>query len=153
MSSRRPRAFSLLELTAVGVVLLTLMGISVVGFRAVEKRTVANRAKTELTQLASSLQGYYNARGYYPTDAPTLKIIEPNLRATTATLTERGVVSLMTTNVSGVDVLGLAILDESGQCVMLRVTPDRSPSRASSTGGAPSSCSGTAATAITGVEW
>jgi type II secretory pathway pseudopilin PulG len=152
---RSRRAFTLLELAAVGAVLLILIAVSVVGFQAVEDRVVASRAKTELTQLASSLQGFYTARGYYPTDEATLKEIEPILVYTQATLTKTGVLSIATTNISGTDVLGLASLDENGQCLLIRVTPDTSPTPTRYTALQPSNlgCSGSGALSISGVEW
>ena len=152
---RYRRAFTLLELTAVGAVLLILVGVSVFAFRSVERRVVSSRAKTELTQLSASLQGFYTARGYYPTDAATLKSIEPILVSSDGTLTKTGVVSIATTNISGTDVLGLAELDEDGQCLLLRVTPDTSanPSRHTAFQASNQSCSGASALSISGTEW
>jgi type II secretory pathway pseudopilin PulG len=152
---RSRRAFTLLELTAVGAVLLILIAVSVFGFRAVESRVVASRAKTELTQLSASLQGFYTARGYYPTDEATLKAIEPILISTQSALTKTGVISIATTNISGTDVLGLAELDENGQCLLLRVTPDTSstPTRYTAFQSSNLSCSGSSALSISGVEW
>ena len=151
---RSRRAFTLIEMTVVGVVLLTIVAMSFVGFRAVDRRATGNRAKTELTQLAASLQGYYNSRGYYPTDQTTLAKIEPNLVFQTSTITKQGVVSIAVGSSDGTDVLGMALLDASNQCVALRVTPDLAPSRASIVVDAPSGgCSGTYAISITGVTW
>lgn len=149
----RRRAFTLIELTVVGTLLLTLIGLAFVGYKAVESRTTANRAKVELTQMAASMQGWYNARGWYPTDTDSLTRMEPDIKTTTGTLTKKGVVSIATTNLNGVDVLGLAEIDESSQCLLLRVTPDRSPTRASKILQSSAGCSGEAALAVTGTEW
>lgn len=129
------------------------MGLAFVGYRAIEHRATANRAKVELTQMAASMQGWYNARGWYPTDAESLARVEPGIKTTTATLTKKGVVSVAATNISGVDVLGLAELDENGQCVMLRVTPDRAPTRFSQVLPTSENCSGQTALSITAVQW
>jgi hypothetical protein len=121
----------------------------------VESRVVASRAKTELTQLSASLQGFYTARGYYPTDEATLKSIEPILTSSQGSLTKTGVISIATTNIAGTDVLGLAELDENGQCLLLRVTPDTSstPTRHTAFLTSNLSCSGSSALSISGVEW
>jgi Tfp pilus assembly protein PilE len=148
------RAFTLIEMTVVGVILLTLVSMSFVGFRAIDRRATGNRAKTELTQLTASLQGYYDARGYYPTDQTTLAKIEPGLVFQTSTITKQGVVSIAVGSSGGMDVLGVAQLDSSNQCVALRVTPNLTPSRASVVIDAPSGgCSGTYALSITGSSW
>ena len=152
----RSRAFTMLELTATAVVLLIVVGMAFAGTRSVQNKTNANVVKTELTQVAQVLQSLYESRGYYPTDKAEISNVEGALIVSAGTLSEDGVVSLAVTVEGEDDVLGLAALDKSGQCVALRVGPiDSLVARRSSvfkpTPALP--CSGMTALTIVGASW
>jgi len=152
----RSRAFTMLELTATAVVLLIIVGMGFIGTRSVQNKTTATVAKTELTQVAQVLQSLYESRGYYPTDKAEISAVEGGLVVTAGALSVAGVVSLAVTIEGEDDVLGLAALDKSGQCIALRVGPiDSLVARRSSvfkpTPALP--CSGMTALTIVGASW
>jgi prepilin-type N-terminal cleavage/methylation domain-containing protein len=60
------RAFSLIELLAVIVIISILAGIAINGMGAVRKRTAAARCKAELATLATALEDYKRHYGDYP---------------------------------------------------------------------------------------
>lgn len=146
----------MLELTATAVVLLIVVGMAFIGTRSVQNKTTATVAKTELTQVAQVLQSLYESRGYYPTDKAEIASVEGGLVVSAGAVSVSGTVSLAVTIEGEDDVLGLAALDKSGQCVALRVGPiDSLVARRSSvfkpTPALP--CSGMTALAIVGSSW
>ena len=152
----RAKAFTMLELTATAVVLLIVAGMAFVGTRSVQNKTTANVVKTELTQVAQVLQSLYESRGYYPTDKAEISSVEGGLGISAGAVAVSGTVSLAVTIEGEDDVLGLAALDKSGQCVALRIGPiDSLVARRSSvfkpTPVRP--CSGMAALTIVGSSW
>lgn len=152
----RAKAFTMLELTATAVVLLIVAGMAFVGTRSVQNKTTANVVKTELTQVAQVLQSLYESRGYYPTDKAEISSVEGGLGVSAGAVAVSGTVSLAVTIEGEDDVLGLAALDKSGQCVALRIGPiDSLVARRSSvfkpTPVLP--CSGMTALTIVGSSW
>lgn len=152
----RAKAFTMLELTATAVVLLIVAGMAFVGTRSVQNKTTATVVKTELTQVAQVLQSLYESRGYYPTDKAEISAVEGGLVVSAGAVATPGVVSIAVTIEGEDDVLGLAALDKSGQCVALRVGPiDALVARRSSvfkpTPALP--CSGMTALTIVGSSW
>lgn len=145
---RLRRGFTLLEMTVVGVIALTLMAVIAFGFLGVEKDTSAGHVETQLRQVSSSLRAYYESRGYFPTDATTLGTLEPGFTFTTGQVTEEGPVSIVAGVYGDTDVVALASLDASGQCVVLREGPNGAgvaPASSTFTPDSSKSCSASAA--------
>lgn len=120
---RYRRAFTLVELAVVGVVALALMGFLAYSYLGVEEHVSADHSEAALRQVGSSLRGYYQTRGYFPQDSATLQQIEPGIVFSDNANTAQGAVVVAVGVYEAQDAVGLATLDASGGCVLLRASP------------------------------
>ena len=152
------RAFTLLETTAVFAIIGVLLAVGVVALNRSETRISGERYKAELRQYASSLAHFQSGRGYFPTDLATLATLEPGVTfLPDGVATEERQYAITAGTLSGVSVLGIATMDQSGRCYTL-MTPaldEDSVQEATATfqSSQATPCSGTTALIQSGDNW
>lgn len=152
------RAFTLLETTVVFVLIGALLAVGVVAMNRNEASVSGERFKTELRQYASSLAHFQSGRGYFPTDLATLATLEPGVTfLPDGIATQERQYAITTGTLSGVSVLGIATIDDSGRCYTLMTPAMDEDSVQEATAVFQSSqatpCSGTTALIQSGDNW
>ena len=113
----------MIELIVVVVILAILSSLVFFSYQSVFARGQNDPAQEALTTLAAEELTYYQTYGSFAATATTLAGLEPNFSYVTGTAvsTGAGQVSADSGTISGTPALGLAILGDSGSCVVINV--------------------------------
>lgn len=123
---RRRRAFTLLELIVVIVLMGILSTAATVTWQRFMTKTDESAQRSALESIASSMEAHYMTRGWFPDTAPELARIDASFSyvggATESSGPTEMSVRVLDTNP---DVVGVAVLSRTGRCVAIVSTdPD-----------------------------